>query len=1201
MKRQIFTKVLSVFLCLCAILPSVAWQTAATEPEASVSEAVDINAPGTAYRTLSMPNGERTVWTKDYSAVTSTTAETQTFTAKDGTSYSGRISVSGGTLKKGVGLSVSGGTMYALVTETVPANSFFQKYDDGCILINAVVNFTEFPQIISASYKNPLSLITWTSKVSSSHYLRFFCLDSEGYLCNNERQRVSEKARLTAGVDAALTIVAKVDGKTCTYDAYMNGEYLFTGVDNSIPTGTLTSSTLRFFDSQCKYSACLKSFSVQTVNADYERGVTSTANWTAYQTTPVAQDKNGREVFDLRLISLLNSRAHAAVGYEVTAVYRDTDGTNKTKHYDDTTDTVFTSLSQTVDGKLAEWNAEDNGGKYIHAMTVEGIYADLDGMELRVRPYSLDYVGNKVYGEACFLSYRGKGTDGYPKFVMYDSPYEGEFASVTEDTYVRFGKYATDVYEGSTYLECKHDSNADYNRAVFFKFDISQLPQSFRYEFSLRFQAGPGEGTMKLTAVDPSFWDAGSLTAQDVKSSWNMGWSTTFPYAGAPFVDITEYISEAIENGQDTVSFRLDFVEKFTSAAKIYAAESGSRAAKIYADRSYFHYNVNLNTAENMGYDPWNYAENIVSNWADNIEAIYAKPHTSTIADSDKSAADYTKTLAVSSNSSPTSAWNTIQARTVETVNGYTPISDVALDAYGGLASDNGKYYSGSYGDSVNGAKGYFGTYYDSARDRWWFITPEGNRFIAVGICTVNAGSGKGQKALAEKVYAQAGQTWQEWTSDLLNQYGINATSGSISAVYDESELAEGKYNINTHVGISLIGQYGAELGTNSSVGGSTVFSNNNTVNVFDPDFVEYAYERAQIKMAEHLYDPNRMGWTSDNEIPADSDMLDRYLTLDPSNPVNAFSYAAAWTWLRHITGDPNPSIDMVSRGTVTMNMGGEEKEVSYRDLFRGFVYYRYYAISSGAIKTAAPHQLYLGCRELQNNYLCETVMRVAGHFCDVVTLNLYLGADPDASVMANLHKWAGKPFYVTEFYAKAMGTDASGNPSGMQSYAVWEYQDAEGNTQYCLADGKTQYVDADGNTQTAPELVLNNTRGAGRVVYTQEDRATYYQTFAIKMLESGYCVGWSWYRYQDNEMTIYLKDGEYVENTWPLQQKANAGTLGSDYVVVHQGEIDQSNLDSNKGIVNSAMEVYVEFAEGIGELSKNKYALADFLDADRR
>ena len=363
------------------------------------------------------------------------------------------------------------------------------------------------------------------------------------------------------------------------------------------------------------------------------------------------------------------------------------------------------------------------------------------------------------------------------------------------------------------------------------------------------------------------------------------------------------------------------------------------------------------------------------------------------------------------------------------------------------------------------------------------------------------------------------------------------------------------------------------------------------------------------------------------------------------------------------MTGKDNPTVEDARKGSVQLQMGGTTKEVSYLDLFRGFVYYRYYSIASDAIKTADPNHLYLGCRELGGNYQCEEVMRVAGAFCDSVTLNLYLGANPPAVTIDNIHKWTGKPAYVTEFYAKSDGVDTSGKQSGTQSYSIWEvvypalttptsatyytidtitttvngnkakdtyYQNgtaiwaveytdanAKAGTQkvsisayaaskattvsaYFIADGETTYRDTDGKIKTVPEIVLTNNRGAGKRVRSQDDRGVYYETFALKMLESGFCVGWSWYRYQDNDMPLFYDDkGNLLYfNDWDTYEDWD---INPNLTLIHKGEnTDQSNLDANKGIVNNAMEEYTEFTSHISNIANNLYALADHFDERR-
>jgi len=65
--------------------------------------------------------------------------------------------------------------------------------------------------------------------------------------------------------------------------------------------------------------------------------------------------------------------------------------------------------------------------------------------------------------------------------------------------------------------------------------------------------------------------------------------------------------------------------------------------------------------------------------------------------------------------------------------------------------------------------------------------------------------------------------------------------------------------------------------------------------------------------------------------------------------------------------------------------------------------------------------------------------------------------------------------------------------------------------------------------------------------------------------LESGNCVGWHWFRYQDNDPTA-------------------------------KG-VDPSNLDSNKGLVDNEYNFYKPLADAMKELNINAYRLADWFD----
>ena len=93
-----------------------------------------------------------------------------------------------------------------------------------------------------------------------------------------------------------------------------------------------------------------------------------------------------------------------------------------------------------------------------------------------------------------------------------------------------------------------------------------------------------------------------------------------------------------------------------------------------------------------------------------------------------------------------------------------------------------------------------------------------------------------------------------------------------------------------------------------------------------------------------------------------------------------------------------------------------------------------------------------------------------------------------------------------------------------------------------------------------AEDSGLPNITGAGWLVKTQHERGIFYQNFCLSLLSAPNCVGWHWFRYQDND---------------PTDPKA-----------------DPSNNDSNKGLVNNRYEVYLPLAEKMIELNRNAHGL---------
>lgn len=160
------------------------------------------------------------------------------------------------------------------------------------------------------------------------------------------------------------------------------------------------------------------------------------------------------------------------------------------------------------------------------------------------------------------------------------------------------------------------------------------------------------------------------------------------------------------------------------------------------------------------------------------------------------------------------------------------------------------------------------------------------------------------------------------------------------------------------------------------------------------------------------------------------------------------------------MTGKENPTFDDID----------EELE----ELFKGFVWDRYYNVVCGAIRKYDPNHMILGTRFITEAKDAPWALWFAGEYLDCITINWYNAWEPSAENIYNFAIYADIPFMVTEFYAKAEENE----------------------------DG------------------LANTSGGGFFVKTQQDRADHYQSFTLRLLEAKNCVGWHWFQYSDNDPT---------------------------------------------------------------------------------
>jgi hypothetical protein len=189
----------------------------------------------------------------------------------------------------------------------------------------------------------------------------------------------------------------------------------------------------------------------------------------------------------------------------------------------------------------------------------------------------------------------------------------------------------------------------------------------------------------------------------------------------------------------------------------------------------------------------------------------------------------------------------------------------------------------------------------------------------------------------------------------------------------------------------------------------------------------------------------------------------------------------------------------------------------SLREAFMPLVAEKYFSAVRNALRKYDPNHMYLGARFYSNEKNYPLFMKAAGEYCDIISNNYYGKWTPDSADMSNWTKWSGRPFIITEYYTK-------GEDSGMP-----------------------------------------NQSGAGWIVKTQRDRGLFYQNYNLALLESGNCVGWHYFKYQDNDPTAT--------------------------------GVDPSNVDANKGIVNNYYELWTPMVELMKELNISVYSLIDYFD----
>ena len=390
--------------------------------------------------------------------------------------------------------------------------------------------------------------------------------------------------------------------------------------------------------------------------------------------------------------------------------------------------------------------------------------------------------------------------------------------------------------------------------------------------------------------------------------------------------------------------------------------------------------------------------------------------------------------LMVDAAPSPAGPWTQFPTRGVGTLPGYTARHDDVLSTYGGLKARQ------------LAASGFFRV--EKTGARWWLVDPEGHPFFNLAIVAVQlpATSAAVNTALQEKF--GSAPRWAEVTAKLLRAHGFNGTGA-----WSDTKALRATSQPSAYTRMwNFMGAYGDRRGGTFQEPGHKGYPKG-CIFVFDPEFAAFCDDYAR-RLAETKDDPWLLGHFSDNELPFRKETLENFLTLPENDPGR--KAAEQWLAQRRASAPPgstSPPIDDTAR----------------RD-FLGFVAERYLQITTAAMRKYDPNHLCLGPRFHGYELDAAPVFAAAGRHLDVIAINYYRAWSPDRERMQRWAERSGRPFLITEWYAKGMDS----------GYA--------------------------------------NKSGAGWTVKTQQDRGRFYQNFGLGLIESRACVGWHWFKYMDND-----------------------------------------------------------------------------------
>lgn len=378
----------------------------------------------------------------------------------------------------------------------------------------------------------------------------------------------------------------------------------------------------------------------------------------------------------------------------------------------------------------------------------------------------------------------------------------------------------------------------------------------------------------------------------------------------------------------------------------------------------------------------------------------------------------------------------------------------------GSAADDSNSYdpYGGWMGLSAKPERFFYTEQIDGV---WWLIDPAGQAFLSKGVNHISytadnaptLGYSPYERANREKYEDQS--DWAKEAAKRLRAWGFNSIGSWSSDIMRRQEIP-----------YTLILDIAQAAGGNWEKGAFP--------DVYSKDFKREARRIAQTQCWKRKDDLNLIGYFTDNELRWGPDwrskdsLLVSYLKMDAKAPgngkalqfledryTNIASINAAW----NIQCASFAGIGEIQNTTKTESRIKDEAD------FLEEIARQYFHICREAIQKYDPNHLILGCRFA--GYAPRPVLLGLKDSVDAISYNSY-NPLPPIDTLREIHEMTGKPLLIGEFSFKAMDSG------------------------------------------------LPNTKGAGKPLQTQAERAEGFTRYVTALMQQPYIIGYHWFEYAD-------------------------------------------------------------------------------------